>query len=122
MAPARINLCFARTALGKVLTAFRAEVPWSGVGVPVARTAHTLRDPGEIRHVLARARREGVAYDREEADLGVRARRAGWDVGLVRGALVDTGYRTIAFPFAEAAARSAVWWKWRLGPPKVSAS
>jgi DNA-binding IclR family transcriptional regulator len=59
------------TALGKVLTAFRAEVAWSGVGVPVARTAHTLRDPGEIRNVLARARREGVAYDREEADLGV---------------------------------------------------
>ena len=59
------------TALGKVLTAFRAEGPWSAVDVPVARTAHTLTDPAEIRRVLARVRREGVAYDREEADLGV---------------------------------------------------
>lgn len=59
------------TALGKVLTAFHSEVPWSDVGVPSARTAHTLTDRGAIRQVLARARREGVAYDREEADPGV---------------------------------------------------
>jgi DNA-binding IclR family transcriptional regulator len=59
------------TALGKVLTAFHAEGRWSRVDVPVARTAHTMTDLGEIRHVLARARRERVAYDREEADLGV---------------------------------------------------
>ena len=59
------------TALGKVLTAFRADGPWSAVEVPVARTKHTLTDPIEIRSVLARVRREGVAYDREEADPGV---------------------------------------------------
>ena len=59
------------TALGKVLMAFRAEGPWSAVDVPVARTEHTLTDPVEIRRVLARVRREGVAYDREEGDLGV---------------------------------------------------
>ena len=60
------------TALGKVLTAFRTEVPGSRIDAPVVRTPHTLTDPDEIRSVLAQARREGVAYDREETDLGVR--------------------------------------------------
>ena len=59
------------TAVGKVLTAFRPDAPWSDVDAPMARTAHTVTDPAEIRRMLANVRREGVAFDREEADAEV---------------------------------------------------
>lgn len=58
------------TALGKVLTGFRAARD-GNVQAPVPRTPHTLTDPDDLRRALARVRLEGVAYDREEADLGV---------------------------------------------------
>jgi DNA-binding IclR family transcriptional regulator len=59
------------TALGKVLTAYRPEVPGSRIETPVPRTPHTLTDPDDIRRMLAEARRDGVGHDREETDPGV---------------------------------------------------
>jgi DNA-binding IclR family transcriptional regulator len=62
------------TGLGKVLTAFsdpqvREEIIGAGVE---ARTPHTLTRPWKIRRELARIRDEGLGYDREESDLGLR--------------------------------------------------
>jgi DNA-binding IclR family transcriptional regulator len=51
------------TALGKVLTAYRPEVPGSRIETPVPRTPHTLTDPDDIRRMLAEARRDGVGHE-----------------------------------------------------------
>jgi N-acetylglucosaminyl-diphospho-decaprenol L-rhamnosyltransferase len=72
--------------------------PYFG-GIPAPATVSEGWEPAGYPHgTLLVARREclrdiGVFDERyfsycEEADLGVRARAAGWDVGLVRGAMV----------------------------------
>lgn len=73
--------------------------PYFG-GIPAPLTVEEGWEPAGYPHgtlfVARRACLEDIGtFDEryfsycEEADLGVRARRAGWDVGLVRGAMVE---------------------------------
>ncbi|MGW9132433.1 IclR family transcriptional regulator [Streptomyces sp. NPDC055681] len=60
------------TAVGKALLAFDHDAAELAIaqGLP-APTEHSLTDPEDFRTELARIRREGIAYDRQEILLGV---------------------------------------------------
>jgi DNA-binding IclR family transcriptional regulator len=61
------------TALGKALLAHAADTEQLNVlAVPLPRlTRHTITTPGRLRRQLEQVRRTGVAYENEEAALGV---------------------------------------------------
>lgn len=60
------------TGVGKALLAFDHDATEDAVatGLP-ARTEYTLTDPARFRADLRRVRQEGIAYDRQEAVLGL---------------------------------------------------
>lgn len=63
------------TALGKALLAFSADAgaSWLSEHQPLARrTPRTQTDPDLVQRELREIRRLGLAYDREEASLGLR--------------------------------------------------
>lgn len=60
------------TGVGKALLAFDHDAAEAAItaGLP-ARTAYTLADPDRFRAELRRIRQDGIAYDRQEATLGL---------------------------------------------------
>ncbi|QNP68631.1 IclR family transcriptional regulator [Streptomyces roseirectus] len=60
------------TGVGKALLAFDHDAAEAAVaaGLP-ARTEYTLTDPGRFHAALGHIRRDGIAYDRQEATLGL---------------------------------------------------
>ncbi|MFJ8331969.1 IclR family transcriptional regulator [Streptomyces sp. NPDC094437] len=60
------------TGVGKVLLAFDHDAAEAAITAGLtARTEYTLADPGRFRAALGRVRRDGIAYDRQEAVLGL---------------------------------------------------
>jgi DNA-binding IclR family transcriptional regulator len=63
------------TALGKALLAFTSDGGTAAIraaGPLEARTTHTITDPRRLMSELHDVRRQAVAYDRQEASLGLR--------------------------------------------------
>lgn len=60
------------TGVGKAIMAFDDDLIERAIveGLP-QWTEHTITDPDEFRQILARAREEGLAYDREENTVGL---------------------------------------------------
>lgn len=60
------------TGVGKALLAFDHDAAEAAVAAGLhGRTEHTLTDPTDFRSELRRIRQEGIAYDRQEATLGL---------------------------------------------------
>lgn len=60
------------TGVGKALLAFDHDATEAAVAAGLsARTEYTLTDPGSFRADLGRIRQDGIAYDRQEAVLGL---------------------------------------------------
>jgi DNA-binding IclR family transcriptional regulator len=60
------------TGVGKALLAFDHDAAEAAVANGLrARTEYTVTDPGRLRAELLRARRDGIAYDRQEAIPGL---------------------------------------------------
>jgi DNA-binding IclR family transcriptional regulator len=97
------------TALGKALLAFAPDGGAAAIeatGPLEARTAHTITDPRRLVSELHDVRREAVAYDREEASLGLRcvASPVLGAPGVARAALSVSLPVEDRRPFAEVAA------------------
>jgi DNA-binding IclR family transcriptional regulator len=60
------------TAVGKVQLAYDAETATQALAAPLRRfTPHTIVDPVELTAELDRIRREGIAFDNQESQLGL---------------------------------------------------
>ena len=60
------------TAVGKVLLAYDPDAADAALCAPLRRfTSHTITDPGTLAAELDTIRREGIAFDNEESQLGL---------------------------------------------------
>ncbi|GAA3777450.1 IclR family transcriptional regulator [Streptomyces phyllanthi] len=99
------------TGVGKALLAFDHDAAEAAIALGLTgRTEYTLTDPGAFRAELRRIRQEGIAYDRQEAALGlacVAVPVMGPGGRPVAALSVASGHRFDAARFAPALRRVA---------------